>query len=175
MKESGTNIASSFRYVTARRRCRGRSAISKPRASRFGERSRKGGQAMTGKIARTSMLGASCVGILLGAAALMWSPMVQAQSTFSPVPQVQSSPPAKIDRTLPGSKKGVATKAEGGTVWIDGRKYVLAPGALLEKGDGSSMQVSYLKFEGMNFEVEYWLWLGPDPQITQMIVKFVGG
>jgi len=128
---------------------------------------------MTGKIA--SMLGASCVGILIGAAALMWSPMAQAQSTFSTVPQAQHEQPVRIDRSLPGMKKGIISEAYEGRVWINGRKYVLAPGALLEKLDGSSMQESYLKFEGVNFEVEYWLGPGPDPQITQMIVKFVGG
>jgi len=128
---------------------------------------------MTGKIA--TILAGSCVGMLLGVAALMWSPTVQAQSTFSPVPQAQHDQPVRIDRSLPGMKKGIISEAHEGRVWIDGRKYVLAPGALLEKGDGSPMQVSYLKFEGMNFEVEYWLGLGPDPQITQMIVKFVGG
>ena len=65
---------------------------------------------MTGKIA--SMLGATCVGILIGAAALLWSPMAEAQGMFSQAPQVQPARPAKIARSLPGSRNGFLTKAK---------------------------------------------------------------
>jgi len=128
---------------------------------------------MTGKIARTSMLGASCVGILLGAAALMWSPMVQAQSTFSPVPQAQSLQPAKIDRSLPGSRRGTITKAQGKTVWIDGAMYPLAPGALVEDKFGSPLPTQAYQADGVEYGVQYWLGTDlADRQITQMIIIF---
>src|SRR2546428_4266755 len=35
----------------------------------------------------------------------LWSPMAEAQGTFSPALQVQLSQPAKIDRSLPGSDR----------------------------------------------------------------------
>src|SRR5438128_10451876 len=111
MKESGTNIASSFRYVTARRRCRGRSAISKPRASRFGERSRKGGQAMTGKIARPSVLGASCVGILLGAAPPLWTPVAGGAAA----PRGRQAEPRSLARRLAALAKEGRAHAQDGT------------------------------------------------------------
>jgi hypothetical protein len=129
---------------------------------------------MSGKHTRQRLLNAACAGWLLGTAALAWSPAVWGQGA-SPALQAQESQPPKIDRSLPGSRKGVLTKAKDGVVWIDGRKYVLASSALLEKVDGGSMLVNYLNFAGMDFEVEYWLGPKPDPQITQMIVKFHGG
>ncbi len=125
---------------------------------------------MTGKIA--SMLGASCVGILLGAA-LLWAPMAEAQGTFSTAPQVQSSQPAKIDRSLPGSRKGLLMKAQGTTVWIDRGMYSLAPGALVESSPGDPLPASSLKWDGVEFEVQYWLGTGlADRQITQLIITF---
>jgi len=128
---------------------------------------------MTAKIALTSMLGASCVGMLLGAAALLWSPMAQAQSTFSPVPQVQSSQPAKIDRSLPGSRKGILTKAKGTNVWIDGAMYLLGPGALVEDRFGSPLPPQAYQAEGVEYGVQYWLGSDhADRQITQMIIIF---
>ena len=125
---------------------------------------------MTGKIA--SMLGASCVGILLGAA-LLWAPTAGAQGTFSTAPQGQSSQPAKIDRSLPGSRKGFLTKAQSTTVWIGPAMYSLAPGALVESNSGEPLPASSLKWDGVEFEVQYWLGTGlADRQITQLIITF---
>ena len=125
---------------------------------------------MTGKIA--SMLGASCVGILLGAA-LLWAPMAEAQGTFSTAPQVQPRQLAKIDRLLPGSRKGLLMKAQGTTVWIDRAMYSLAPGALVESNSGEPLPASSLKWDGVEFEVQYWLGTGSaDRQITQLIITF---
>jgi len=125
---------------------------------------------MTGKIA--SMLGASCVGILLGAA-LLWAPTAEAQGTFSTAPQGQSSLPAKIDRSLPGSRKGLLMKAQGTTVWIDRAMYSLAPGALVESNSGEPLPASSLKWDGVEFEVQYWLGAGSaDRQITKLIITF---
>src|SRR3989441_3929881 len=100
------------------------------RASRVSGRSREGEQAMTGKITRKSMLWASCVWILIGAAVLLGSPMAEAQGTFSQAPQVRATQPAKIDRSQPGAEKGIFTKAQGTPVWVDRARYVLAPDAL---------------------------------------------
>ena len=125
---------------------------------------------MTGKIA--SMLGASCVGILLGAA-LLWAPMAEAQGTFSTAPQVQPRQLAKIDRLLPGSRKGLLMKAQGTTVWIDRAMYSLAPGALVESNSGEPLPASSLKWDGVEFEVQYWLGTGSaDRQITKLIITF---
>ena len=124
---------------------------------------------MTGKIA--SMLGASCVGILLGAA-LLWAPTAEAQGTFSPAPQVQPTQPAKIDRAFPGSKKGILTKAKGGTVWIDGTSHALAPDALIENQLGFPVELRLYQWNGVLYPVQYWLGTGSaDRQITQMIIN----
>jgi hypothetical protein len=126
---------------------------------------------MTGKI--TAILGGSCVGMLLGLAALMWSPTVQAQSTFSPVPQVQPPQPAKIDRSLPGIRRGTLTKAQGKTVWIDGAMYLLTPDALVEDKFGSPLPAQAYQADGVEYRVQYWLGTDhADRQITQMIISF---
>jgi hypothetical protein len=126
---------------------------------------------MTGKCA--SMLGAACVGILLGAAALLWAPMAGAQGTFSISPPAQPSQPAKIDRSLIGSRKGILTRAQGTTVWINGIMYSLAPGALVESRFGDPLQASSLKWDGVEFDVQYWVGIGSaDRQITQLIITF---
>src|SRR3989442_14394331 len=124
------------------------------RASRASGRSREGEQAMTEKITRKSMLGASCVWVLIGAAVLLWSPMAEAQGTFSQAPQVRPTQPAKIDRSLPGSKRGTLTRAKGGTVWIDGVSYVLAPDALVENKSGSPLQLQRYQGDGMAYRVQ---------------------
>ena len=126
---------------------------------------------MMGKIA--TILGGSCVGMLLGAATLMWSPTVQAQSTFSLVPQVQPPQPPKIDRSLPGSRRGTLTKAQGKTVWIDRTAYVLAPDALVEDKFGSPLSPKAYQADGVEYGVQYWLGTDhADRQITQMIIIF---
>jgi len=128
---------------------------------------------MTGKIARTSMLWASCVGILIGAAALMWSPMAQAQSTFSPAPQVQPPQPPKIDRSLPGSRKGILTQGKSETLWIDRARYTLAPGALVEDKFGSPLAPQDYQADSVEYGVQYWLGTDhADRQITQVVIIF---
>ncbi len=128
---------------------------------------------MTGKFTRKSMLGASCVWILIGAAVLLWSPMAEAQGTFSQSPQVRPTQPAKIDRSLPGSRRGILTKSQGTTVWIDRASYVLAPGALVENKAGTPLQLQHYQGDGMAYRVQYWLGTGSaDRQITQMIITF---
>jgi len=127
---------------------------------------------MTGKMTRTSMLGASCVGILLGAAALLWSPLAEAQGTVSPAPQVQPTQPGTIDRSLPGSRTGTLTKAKGGTVWIAGESYVLAPNARVENRFGRPMPIYNYQWDNVKFRVQYWLGTGSaGRQITQMIIN----
>ncbi len=126
---------------------------------------------MTGKITRASMLEASCVWILIGATALLWSPLAQAQGTFSPAPLVRPTQPAKIDRSVPGSRKGILTRAKGGTVWIDGASYVLAPNVLVEKKGGTPLQLP--EWDSVAYNVQYWLGTGSaNNQITQLIITF---
>src|SRR3989442_15952505 len=108
---------------------------------------------MTGKIA--TILGGSCVGMLLGVAALMGSPMAQEQSTFATVPQVQSSQPLKIDRSLPGSRRGMLTKANGTTVWIDGAMHLLTPGGLVQDKFGSPLAPQAFHSEGGEYGFQY--------------------
>jgi len=120
---------------------------------------------MTGKIARTSMLVASCVGILLGAAALLWTPVAWGQGAFSGL-QVEVR---SMDRSLEGMRKGVLTKAQDGTVWIDGRAYALAFDALVENRTGRRLQVRGLRLDDVQFSVEYWL---DGNQITQTVINF---
>ena len=126
---------------------------------------------MTGTISRTSMLWASCVWGLIGGAVLLWSPMAEAQGTFSQAPQVQPTQPAKIDRSRPGSRKGILTRAKGGSVWIDGVSYVLAPDALVEDKSGYPFKLRNYQWDGVVYNVQYWLGTGSaDRQITQLII-----
>ena len=118
---------------------------------------------MTGKIA--SMLGASCVGILLGAAALLWTPVAWGEGASSDL-QVE---PRSMDRSLEGIRNGVLTKAKDGTVWIDGKAYTLAVDALVENRTGRRLQVKGLRLDDVQFSVEYWL---DGNQITQTVINF---
>ena len=127
---------------------------------------------MTGKIKRMSMPGASCVGILIGAAALLWSPMAEAQGTFSPAPQGQQGQPRLMDRSLAGMRKGVLTRAQDGTAWIDGKAYTFAADALIEYR-GRRLQVKELRWDDVDYDVQYWLGTGSaDRQITQLFIDF---
>ena len=77
------------------------------------------------------------------------------------------------DRLLPGSRKGLLIKAQGTTVWIDRAMYSLATGALVESNSGEPLPASSLKWDGVEFEVQYWLGTGSaDRQITQLIITF---
>ena len=126
---------------------------------------------MAGKAIGRSFGWASGTSILIAAAVLLWSPMAEAQGTFSPAPQVQPTKPAKIDRAFPGSKKGILTKAKGGTVWIDGASHALAPDALVENQLGFPVELRLYQWNGVQYPVQYWLGTGSaDRQITQMII-----
>ena len=128
---------------------------------------------MAGKATRKSLGWACGISVLIGAAVLTCSPMAEAQGTVSPAPEVQPTQPAKIDRLLPGSRKGLLMKAQGTTVWIDRAMYSLAPGALVESSPGDPLPASSLKWDGVEFEVQYWLGTGSaDRQITQLIITF---
>ncbi len=122
---------------------------------------------------RQRILAVSCAGLLLGAAALAWSPAAWGQGAVksTPSPQTQQTQPSKIDRTLPRSQTGVLTKAKDGTVSIDRDTYVMAAGALIEKKNGDP--VGLRSWEGVAFDVQYWLGTGDaDRQITQLIIDF---
>ena len=126
---------------------------------------------MAGKSIRRSLGWASGISVLIAAAVLLWSPMAEAQGTFSPAPQVQPTQPAKIDRSLPGSKKGILTKAKGGTVWIDGASYALAPDAQIENQLGSPVELRLYQWSSVEIPVQYWFGTGSaDRQITHMII-----
>ena len=126
---------------------------------------------MAGKSIRRSLGWASGISVLIGAAVLLWSPMAEAQGTFSQSPQLQAPQPAKIDRAFPGSKKGILTKAKGGTVWIDGASHSLAPDALIENQLGFPVEIRLYQWNGVLYPVQYWLGTGSaDRQITQIII-----
>jgi hypothetical protein len=115
------------------------------------------------------MLGTLCVGLLLGAAVLMWSPLAEAQGTFSPALQVQQDQPRSMDRSLEGMRQGVLTRAMNGTAWIDGRTYPLAADTLVENRTGNRLQVKDLRWDGVQYRVEYWL---DGNQISQIVIYF---
>ncbi len=119
---------------------------------------------------RKRILAASCAGLLLGAAALAWSPTVWGQSA-SQIPQVQQANPSKIDRSLFGSRTGILTMAKGDSVRIDRATYVLAPDALVEDPGGTPLPLQSVAWVDVELPVQYWLGTGPaGNQITQMIV-----
>ena len=121
---------------------------------------------------RKQILAASCAGILIGAAALAWSPAAWGQGA-APAPQVQESQPRGMDRDLEGKQKGVLTKAKGETVWIDRTAYPLAPDAAIQGTSGRTVRAIELKWDDVDYSVEYWLGTeSTDKQIIQMIIYF---
>jgi hypothetical protein len=78
-----------------------------------------------------------------------------------------------IDRSLPGSRVGVLTHAQGTVLKIDRTTYTLAPLALIEDKFGTPVMLSDLKFNDVEFDVQYWLGtdLGPN-HIFQLVVNF---
>jgi hypothetical protein len=127
---------------------------------------------MTGKIRRECLLGACCVGLLLGTAALTWAPTVWGQGA-SPALQVQQVQPRSMDRSLEGKRKGVLTRVKDATVWIDGTPYTLAADALLENQTGRFLQVNALRWDDVHYSVDYWLVPdSADRQIAQMVIYF---
>jgi len=127
---------------------------------------------MAGKATRKSLGWACGISVLIGAAVLTCSPMAEAQGTVSPALEVQPTQPAKIDRSMHGSKKGILTKAKGGTVWIDRASFVLAPDAVVENQLGFPMELRNYRWDGVEYHVLYWLGTGQaDRQITHMIIS----
>lgn len=86
---------------------------------------------------------------------------------------VQPGSPPKINRDLPGSKKGTMTSVKNGIVRIDRETYALAPDALVEDTKGEELlQKELAVYNGFDQEVQYWLETGQAAnQIIQMIVR----
>ena len=124
---------------------------------------------MAERYSHQSMRGTSCAGLLLGAAALLWSPATEAHGTVSQALQVQQVQPRTMDRTLEGMRKGVLTRAMDGTAWIDGRTYTFPADALVENQSGRQLQGKDLRFDDVQYSVEYWL---DGNQISQMVIYF---
>jgi hypothetical protein len=78
-----------------------------------------------------------------------------------------------INRSLPGSRVGVLTQAQGAVLKIDRTTYTLAPLALIEDKFGTAVMLSDLRFTDVEFDVQYWLGtdLGPN-HILQLVVSF---
>ena len=124
---------------------------------------------MAGQRSRQSLRGTSCVGLLLGAAVLFVGvPAVWGEGPSSGL-QVQQVQPRSIDRSLEGMRQGVLTRALNGTAWIDGRTYTLTADTLVENRTGRRLQVKDLRWENIQFRVEYWL---DGSQISQMVIYF---
>jgi hypothetical protein len=127
--------------------------------------------AMTGKTIVWAIGGALCVGIFAGG--LTESPTGSWRNGQEAWAQgtVPIQPP-KIDRSLPGMRKGVLTKVQGETVWIDGDSFTLAPRALVENRFGNTLEAAYYQASGVRWLVEYWLVPGQTRHINQMIITF---
>ena len=124
---------------------------------------------MAGQRSRQSLRGTSCVGLLLGAAVLFVGvPAVWGEGPSSGL-QVQQVQPRSIDRSLEGMRQGVLTRALNGTAWIDGRTYTLTADTLVENRTGRRLQVKDLRWENIQFRVEYWL---DGSQISQIVIYF---
>ena len=127
---------------------------------------------MTGKNTYKVMRGVTCVGLLLGAAAWIGSPVVLAQSAASGLP-VQQVQPRSMDRSLKGMRKGVLTSAQARTIRIDGTTYALAADTLIENRTGGRLQATSLRLDGVQYPVDYWL--VPESaarQIAQIVIYF---
>ena len=127
---------------------------------------------MTRKNTYKVMRGVTCVGLLLGAAVWIWSPVVLAQSAASGLP-VQQVQPRSMDRSLEGMRKGVLTSAQDGIIRIDGTTYALAADALMENRTGGQLQATSLSVDGVQYRVDYWL--VPESaarQIAQIVIYF---
>ena len=124
---------------------------------------------MAGQRSHQSLRGTSCVGLLLGAAVLFVGvPAVWGEGPSSGL-QVQQVQPRSIDRSLEGMRQGVLTRALNGTAWIDGRTYTLTADTLVENRTGRRLQVKDLRWENIQFRVEYWL---DGSQISQIVIYF---
>ena len=56
-----------------------------------------------------------------------------------------------------------------GTAWIDGRTYTLTADTLVENRTGRRLQVKDLRWENIQFRVEYWQ---DGSQISQIVIYF---
>lgn len=124
---------------------------------------------MVAKGTRTSILGivgfALAVGVVAPAGLPAW-----AQGTQSAGTQILTT---QINRSLPGSKTGILTRAKGTSLVIDRANYVLAPGAPVENKGGTPLELPDIQADGVAYDVQYWLGTGSaDKQITQMVITF---
>ena len=126
---------------------------------------------MTRHCARMVILGLSCAGVLVGMAPGDPPSVVWAQGALSAAPQAPTPQAAKINRAQPGSRTGVLTKAQNGTLWIDRNSYVLASGAFIEDANGNPLAAQEMQWCGVDLPVQYWVGTGQaGNQITQLIV-----
>ena len=81
--------------------------------------------------------------------------------------------PSSINRALPGSRTGVLTSAQGPVLQINRDMYRLAPTALVEDKHGTALSVQDLKWQDVEFRVQYWTAseLGPN-HISHLIINF---
>ena len=127
---------------------------------------------MTGKNTYKVMRSITCVGLLMGVAAGIWSSVVLAQSAASGLP-VQQVQPRSMDRSLEGMRKGVLTNAQNGIIRIDGTIHALAIDALMENRTGRRLQATRLSVDDVQYPVDYWL--APESatrQIAQIVIYF---
>ncbi len=127
---------------------------------------------MTGKIIRKNLLQA-VAGLFIGTVTLAWAPVAWGQGV-SPAPlQVQEAPPRSMDRSLPGKRQGVLTRAKDGTVTIERSVYAFAADAVIQAQSGRPFQANSLRLDGVEYRVDYWMGTdSADRQIVQMVIYF---
>lgn len=124
---------------------------------------------MTGTIARKNFLQA-VAGLFIGVVSLTWAPAVWGQGADT---QVQQGEPRSMDRSLPGKRQGVLTRARDGVASIDRSVYALAADAVIQSRVGKPFQANSLRLDSVEYRVDYWL--GTDSasrQIVQLIIYF---
>ncbi len=117
----------------------------------------RGYTALTMRLVRT--------GITLGILSTLTLPVYAMDS--EPVPAIA------INRTLPGVRAGMLTRAQGTMLLIDRTAYHLAPMAQVEDRFGTPLSIHDLQCNDAQYRVQYWTapeW-GHD-QIVQLIVIF---
>ena len=82
-------------------------------------------------------------------------------------------PSTFINRTLPGSRTGILTKAEGAMLQIDHVSYTLSPVALVEDKFLTPLTIKDIQCHDVEYAVRYWIATDHDhSQILQLIVTF---
>lgn len=115
-----------------------------------------------------SVIGAACVGIVIGA--LAFSLTVSGQ-TQEPVMVAQGNSPSDIQ--LGEARNGVITKVRDMTVWINGTSYALAYDMMVQHPDGTPVLYQDIAGDNLELNVHFWLGLGKDSnKIVKMIVYF---